>query len=88
MRIAAFHAFTRLATRAALRKQGKSRSEIADIIDYATDDVIDAVASEGKVGAFGDGVVIKNILDWLGSPEGQAFIKMLIEIIMTLIAAA
>lgn len=32
---------------------------------------------DGTVGAFGDGTVIKQILDWISSPDGQAFIKFI-----------
>jgi hypothetical protein len=44
-----------------------------------------SATAAGAVGAIGDGHIIKAIIDWLKTPQGQAFIKALISIILALL---
>lgn len=39
-------------------------------------------------GAIGDGHILKAIMDWLKSPEGQAFISALIKLLLAALMAA
>lgn len=91
MRGPAFYALTRLACRRELRRQGHSFSEITELLDAADDDVIDAAAVSATVeippttGAIGDGTIIRAIVDFLRSEQGQALIRALIALLMGLI---
>ena len=92
--MARFHVATRLHLRGEILKR-KLRGEIpwrvptADLMDAVTDEVIDTATEDAQVqahvGAFGDGTIIKNILDWFGSEQGQKFMKILLDILMSLI---
>jgi hypothetical protein len=81
-----FYSLTRLQTRLALRKEGYGFFEINGILDGAEDEVIDAalVASGGVPVALGDGSILKAIMDFLKSEQGQALIKILLGLLVGL----
>lgn len=45
-----------------------------------------ASETQTPVGKLGDGELLKKIIEWLQSPEGQAFIAALIKILLVLVA--
>lgn len=92
-----FYPLVRLAARRELRSQGKSLRETRELLDAATDDLIDTATAAveaaaqvpgefrlgaGKLGAIGDGSIIKAIMDFLASPTGQAIIAMLLKLLL------
>lgn len=84
-----FYVVTRLKLRSALREKGYSRAEVNDLVDGATDDVIDAadaIANAGQpesaVGAIGDGTLIQKFFEFLQSPAGQALLAALMKLLL------
>lgn len=77
----------RLATRLELRSQGLGRLRINEILDGATDDVIDLAVTQSAagaaipVGAIGDGTLIKLFTDFLKSDLGKALIAALLALL-------
>ncbi len=87
---ALFYIGTRLRLAAAIRKAGKSRSEVNDLISDVSDDVIDAtteaVAASPEtpfpVGAgLVGGPIIDAILAFLNGPGGAALIAALLKLL-------
>lgn len=79
---------TKLRCRAALRAKGYSRSEINSVIDAVDDDSIGVAMAEtgnNTVGAIGDGTILAAIIEWLKSPQGQAFIDALLKLLLGLL---
>lgn len=92
--MATFHVGTRLQLRGAIlraRFQGKIplRISASEIVDAASDELIDATAEEcgltARVGAFGDGSFIQAVTDWLKSDEGKQFIQKLLDAILAVL---
>ena len=82
-----FRIATNIRLRLALRTKGYSRSQINFAIDAVDDDMIAiAMAESGtNASAIGDGTLIGLIIDWLKSPEGQAFIAALLKMLLGLL---
>lgn len=53
--------------------------------DYDGATIEAAAQTKTPVGQLGDGQLLQKILDWLKSPEGQAFLKLLITLLMAMI---
>ena len=62
----------------------KCRKVSSDDIAGAT--IQAASETQTPVGKFGDGTILKAIIEWLQSPQGQAFIAALIKILLLLVA--
>lgn len=85
-----------MAVKHELREQGYGVFERRRLARKVTDEVMaeavktyaDEVPKDFLVDrvdvAFGDGSLLKAILEWLGSPEGQNFIKFIIGLIMAI----
>ena len=92
MRHPFFYAMVRLRTRATLRSQGYNPWQVNDLMDATEDDLIDVAAVQAQVtvpptvGELGDGAILKAIIDFLKSEQGQALIKALITLLLSLIA--
>lgn len=87
-----FNIRLRMATRLALRKEGKGFMEIQELMSGFTDDLPQvaagmcgvAIPAEFGAEAIGDGSILKAILDFLKSEQGQALIKMILMLLMGL----
>jgi hypothetical protein len=83
-----FCAEVRIAARHELRKQGKSFKEAWEISQQLTDEVIGAAVPDAKaisgvdLGQFGDGTILKILVDWIESPQGQQFFEALLQILL------
>lgn len=80
----AFYSMTKLQTRFALRKQGYGFFEINGVMDGLDEDLIDAAVVEagGVPAALGDGSILKAIIDFLKSENGQALIKIILGLLV------
>ena len=80
---------TKFKMRRALRDKGYSRSEINFAIDAIDDDMVTVAMTEAGVdaSAIGDGSIIGAIIDWLKSPQGQAFLDALLKLLLGLLMA-
>lgn len=87
-----FCAAVRAHLRKEFRKQGMGLIESIRKANDVTDEVIaglipDAEKVSGqKVGAIGDGKIIDAIIEWFKSPQGQALIAALVQLILGLLA--
>lgn len=77
---------TKIATRLALRNQGKGFSEINHIMSGWDDGIVSMAVTlmppeHAAVGAIGDGTIIKAFWEFIKSPAGQALIAILIRIL-------
>jgi hypothetical protein len=86
-----FHLATNLRLRVAGRAAGLDRDDVQMVIDGVRDErdfaqvcrhyeqetgtKLPAAPPDGSTGA--DGGFLKQLLEWLSSPEGQAFLKMI-----------
>lgn len=81
-----FYARCKLQLRIELRKQGKLK--LAELVD---NDLIDAAAESDEAKQamlfreLGDGSIIARIIEWFRSPEGKAFIELLLKILLGVI---
>ncbi len=75
------------------RREGMSFFERLELLSELTDERLAGAAEKfGTVPkqflvedvAFGDGSILKAIFAWIGSPEGQNFIKFIIGLIMAI----
>lgn len=85
-----FYAVTRLATRRELRKSGLRQAQVNDLMDACDDDVIDAAEVAASVAPadlakIGDGTILQAIIDFLKSDAGQALLKALVTMLLTLL---
>ena len=81
---------TKLRTRVELRRRGYSRSKINDMIDGLDDDVIAVAAKQcgatPPVGDDSDKTFWQKLIEWIKSPQGQAFIKVVVDILVSIFA--
>jgi hypothetical protein len=79
----------RLAAGRELRHCGYTFRQVRDAMSCVDSDVVDAAAMMAgvveKVGAIGDGKILQAIIDFFKSPEGQALIKAIVEMLITLL---
>lgn len=86
-----FYGVVKLRARRELLEQGYGRSEVRALMVLCDDARVDeAVASSGAsvpqvASAIGDGSIIKAIMEFLQSEAGQALIKALLALLMSLI---
>lgn len=93
---AAFCVAVRIELAKAFRKQGHGFLKARLMANQATDEVIASVVADAEtlsgakvVGtAIGDGKIIDAILDWLKTPQGQAFIDAILKLLLGLLAVA
>lgn len=84
-----FNTRARIRARLALRDKGYSRAQINFAMDACDDDMISSALAESgaDVSAIGDGTIIGAIIEWLKSPQGQAFIDALLKLLLGLLVA-
>lgn len=82
-----FKVATNVRVRLALRAKGYSRAQINFAIDCIDDDMIASAMTTAGVdaSAIGDGTIIGAIIDWLKSPQGQAFLDALLKLLLGLL---
>lgn len=88
-----FNIAVRMKMREKLREKGYGPLQIARALRQIDDEVINSVMSDAEtlsgvkvVGtAIGDGKIIDAILEWLKSPQGQAFIDALLKLLLGLL---
>jgi hypothetical protein len=97
--VSLFNVRLRIATRLELRGMGKGFWEIQEAMSNFTDDLPEVAAREAGVsippqlmavpgegfGAIGDGTILKAIMDFLKSEQGQALIKILVSLLIAAI---
>lgn len=88
-----FNIAVRMKMREKLKEKGYGPLQIARAMRHVDDEVINSVMADAEtlsgvkvVGtAIGDGKIIDAILDWLKSPQGQAFIDALLKLLLGLL---
>lgn len=79
----------RLEARRALRTRWLSIREIGDLMEACDDDLIDTAAIQvgaaPPVGVLGDGTIVKMLIEFLKSEQGQALIKALVALLIGLV---
>lgn len=88
-----FNVAVRMKMREKLREKGYGPLQIARALRHIDDEVINSVMADAEtlsgvkvVGtAIGDGKIIDAILEWLKSPQGQAFIDALLKLLLGLL---
>lgn len=82
-----FNLLARRRCKVKLLSMGYSRAAVNDVIDDLDDDTIQATyAATAGVAALGDGEILRKIIEWFSSEQGQAFIKALLDILLALLA--
>lgn len=78
----------RLRARRALRDRGYKAATLHQAMSLVDEDLVNEVAAEAEVPltALGDGTIFQAIIDFFKSPEGQALLKALVEMLISLLA--
>lgn len=78
----------RLQARRELRSLGYKTAALHQAMALVDDQLVNDAASEADVPltALGDGTIIDAIIEFLKSPEGQALMKALVEMLISLLA--
>jgi hypothetical protein len=85
-----FYSLVRLAARRQLRRQGYSLWQVNEMMAGADDGLVDAAQLDAGVvipiEGLGDGTILKAIIEFLQSEQGQALIAALVKMLLMLIA--
>lgn len=78
----------RLQARRALRDRGYRAATLHQAMALVDDELVNDAAAEAEVPLtkLGDGTIINAIIEFLQSPEGQALMKALVEMLISLLA--
>lgn len=85
--------YAKVHARRELSNQGYSFRQINEAMSHVDGQAVSAAAFsagpevEGAVGKLGDGTIIQAIVDFLKSPQGQALIQALVQMLIHLIGA-